>query len=497
MLFQCDRYLKFGTRLFESVETGILSRSGGSLVAAAVALFLMSPGAADAKRSSHHAATSHQSSAHHSGARGGGHSTSRHSRAVTVTHVNRHGRHSIIATQKHVRNGRAVHVSNHIVHHAPVSYPEPHAEHVQNANSLAGVYRLYDRGVNERLLGQYEQATKTLREASNAYTSSQRGLTLEAMIEYELGQAAEANNSYSLAADAYARSLRIKPNLIEAWVRLTSMLMRAGQPQAALSRARDSVASNPNDPRTHQILALVLDGNGLNADAKIERESAERLLRSRASMNYSDVPTGQNLEPVHVEPEPDKPEPEKPDSGAHAGEGSSMASPSDAGSGNVDTSSETEARRARQEEQWRLYQQEHGQASVSGANETELRRARQEEQWRIYQQQHRPGAESSSLRATDRRPFQSAPGGEFYRARVEPANKPNSTSIPSRRDSSDFPRGAGENVKTYTPDAQQNAGKPAPVAPTAATTAAPSKGTAADTTTKNKPSTDSIDDEMP
>jgi hypothetical protein len=62
-------------------------------------------------------------------------------------------------------------------------------------------------------------------------------------------------------------------------------LMRAGQPQAALSRARETVALNPNDPRAHEILALVLDKSGLADDAKNERDSAKRLVRSGSSVN--------------------------------------------------------------------------------------------------------------------------------------------------------------------------------------------------------------------
>jgi tetratricopeptide (TPR) repeat protein len=174
---------------------------------------------------------------------------------------------------------------------------------VQDNQGLANVYRLYDRGVNERIEGRYEQATKTLLEATNSYSSTKKGLTLEAMIDYELGQAAEANNNYSVAADAYTRSLRIKPNLVEAAVRLASMLMKAGQPQAALSRARDAVAINPMDPRAHQILALVLDKNGMSDAAKAENDTAMRLMRSGSSANTDPIDRTP-VEPTDQAPSP-------------------------------------------------------------------------------------------------------------------------------------------------------------------------------------------------
>ncbi len=445
MLSGCNRYLLDGFPSFLNMGSDLVRLSSRGFLAAVLAISCASSLPVQAKRHTtavtHHAATSHSSS-HHSS----------HSRATSsgrsATHVSRSkgrsGKHSIIATShKRGRHGKAVQVSNHVVHHvAPVEYPEPHADNVQNANSLANVYRLYDRGVNERLEGRSEQATKTLREASNSYSSAQRGLTLEAMIEYELGQAAEASNNLSIAADAYSRSLRIKPNLIEASVRLASMLMKAGQPQAALSRARDAVAMNPNDPRAHQILALILDNNGLSGDAKIERESADRLLRSNSSINYADVPIDTNVEPAHqpiTEPQ------STPGS-------SSTVNPDAVGGGNED-----ELRKARQEQQWKLYQQQHGE-TPQGANEDEIRKARQEQQWKLYQQQHGQTDRSNQRRTpdSDRRPFQSSSPtspGEFYRARVEPAGKPSSSPL-EKREFSEFSKDSA--TKTFTPNSNSS-----------------------------------------
>lgn len=428
-------------------SSGLIRSGIRGFLTAVVAISCAATLPVEAKRhATHHAATSHSTSpasSHHSSHNRAG-SSGRSSAHVSRSR-SRSGKHSIIATShksgKRGKHGRSVAVSNHVVHHAaPAAYPEPHAENVQNANSLANVYRLYDRGVNERLEGRYEQATKTLREASNSYSSAQRGLTLEAMIEYELGQAAEANNNLSIAADAYSRSLRIKPNLIEASVRLASMLMRAGQPQAALSRARDSVASNPNDPRAHQILALILDNNGLSGDAKIERESAERLLRSKSTINYPDVPT-ENVEPTRPPVTDQQPTDQQTEPT------STPANPE-----GLEGGDENEQRKIRQEQQWKLYQQQRGE-TPQGANEDELRKARQERQWKLYQLQHGQSDQSNQRRAdSDRRPFQSSSpnsAGEFYRARVEPAGKP--LNVLEKRETSDFAKDSA--TKTYTPNA--------------------------------------------
>lgn len=482
MLYGCNRYLSGVTCSFLNKRDSLHLLKGSFFAAAVLVLSLAATVPVQAKRSAHHSTASHHAA----------HSTTHvahtaRGRSASTVHVSRRGgKHSIIAvSHKHGRQSKHVQVSNHLVHHAAiVSYPEPHADNVQNANSLANVYRLYDRGVNERLMGLDAQATTTLRQASNAYSSAQRGLTLEAMIDYELGQAAEASNNFSVAADAYARSLRIKPNLIEASVRLTSMLMKAGQPQAALSKARDSVAMNPNDPRAHQILALVLDNNGLNADAKIERESAERLLRSRTSVNYADLPPVQNQEPVRQTTTRDgmgvdnssgessmnsstTTELNSSDTGATEGNGVSTGNGMGNGTAGV---------------------------GIGTAGETEQRRARQEEQWRIYQQQHGQSQSSSSRPNVERRPFQAAPtsGGEFYRARVEPANKP-SSNILEKRDSSDFPKGSSDAVKTYTPDAPKNSA--ANLSKTSSTD--PAKGSAVDAGgAKPQPPVEPVDNDV-
>jgi hypothetical protein len=226
---------------------------------------------------------------------------------------------------------RLLHVSHKPSHNQEeakeeAKIPEPVAPNTQDASSLTHVYRLYDEGLNARLSGNYELATRKLLEASNSYVSTKSGLTLEAMIDFELGQAAEAGGNVSVAADAYTRCLRIKPNLIEASFHLSSMLMKAGELKAALGRARETVAANPADPAAHELLALVLDKSGLGEDAKLERNKAQVLLHSQplpnpASAKHNQAPPIPAAEPakpetgdseVAPEEKETKPPPEQP-----------------------------------------------------------------------------------------------------------------------------------------------------------------------------------------
>jgi tetratricopeptide (TPR) repeat protein len=177
------------------------------------------------------------------------------------------------------------------------------AENVQDGGSLSHVYRLYDEGLNARLAGNYEEATKKLLAAATAYTSSKSGLTFEAMINFELGQAAESSGNVSVAADAYTRCLRIKPSFVDASVHLANMLMRAGEAKAALTQARETAVANPTDARAHELLGLVLDKNGFADDAKLERSKAEALLQRHALPNPASL-VHQAPVPEPVAPQP-------------------------------------------------------------------------------------------------------------------------------------------------------------------------------------------------
>lgn len=215
-------------------------------------------------------------------------SSAKHKSAKTTIVVKRKSgsarhSHSILRSARgHSRHQLHVAKKAKDVRPQPAAAAEPTAENVQDGSGLAHTYHLYDLGVNDRLAGRFEQATKELLEASNTYSSTKKGLTLEAMIDYELGQSAEASNNYSVAADAYTRCLRIKPTHVEAAIRLASMLMKQGESLVALNCAREAVQVNPDDPRAHQILALVLEKNGFADDARVERDRANRLLKAPA-----------------------------------------------------------------------------------------------------------------------------------------------------------------------------------------------------------------------
>ncbi len=148
----------------------------------------------------------------------------------------------------------------------------------------ASAYKLYDEGVNARLVGNYGISTKRLEAALDAldgttwYQKSGRPSTLQASIHFELGRTAEASGDMRLARDSYQRCLFIRPSFTPASVRLINLLALSGLLDMALSKARDAVRDNPTDPRAHLMLALILERRGEKSLAGRERSDARRLL---------------------------------------------------------------------------------------------------------------------------------------------------------------------------------------------------------------------------
>jgi len=130
---------------------------------------------------------------------------------------------------------------------------------------MAHAYSLYDAGANARLAGNYADAIDKLNQSArlfnnaNDYQHSGTSGTIESMVHFELGMAAEAAQDFGLARDSYQRCLIIRPNFTQASVRLVDMLARIGQGPLALAKAQEAVSANPSDPRSHLLLGLMLE----------------------------------------------------------------------------------------------------------------------------------------------------------------------------------------------------------------------------------------------
>lgn len=150
---------------------------------------------------------------------------------------------------------------------------------------MARAYRLYDEGINARLAGDYGTAVSKLKESydlfndARGYQRTGESSLQEALVHYELGQACEGQGNILSARDSYVRCLNIRPTMVDASVRLVSMLATAGQWQLALAKAQDAVRTNPTDPRVHQLMSLALGKTGHAEEARAEASKAQQMLR--------------------------------------------------------------------------------------------------------------------------------------------------------------------------------------------------------------------------
>ncbi len=174
-----------------------------------------------------------------------------------------------------------------------VSRPLPPSPELVAANqrressyqTMGQAYRLYDQGINLRMAGDYVQAVDKLSQSGRlfneirGYQRNGEASLAEAMVHYELGQAAEGQGDYLTARDSYFRCLNIRPSLVEASIRLVNLLASTGQWQLAIAKAQEAVRSNPQDPRAHMLMALTLSKSGHPQEAQNESAQAKQLLR--------------------------------------------------------------------------------------------------------------------------------------------------------------------------------------------------------------------------
>ncbi len=182
----------------------------------------------------------------------------------------------------------------------PPVEPKPlPASYEQESRLLGKVYSLRDRALNEEMRGNYGDAVKQLSQAveiSNQYYGGKPS-PAESQLYMELGKAAEEAGQDDLAKRSYGESLNRNPNCTDVRVRLAALLAKTGDPVGAAEQARKAVALDPDDPRAHHLLGLLLEKQGDLEAARAEKAKSKALLRA-----------GARHKPARLEPgaEPDK-----------------------------------------------------------------------------------------------------------------------------------------------------------------------------------------------
>ena len=134
---------------------------------------------------------------------------------------------------------------------------EPRA---RNYALLSRAYSLYDQGINDRLKGNFGAAVDKLTESSSLFDQARshqhsgNPSTLEAMVFYELGQAAEADGDFTLARDSYARCLKARPGYVEGYLHIANVLSTQGNLPLAMQWLKEGVTACPGDVRLNEML---------------------------------------------------------------------------------------------------------------------------------------------------------------------------------------------------------------------------------------------------
>jgi len=166
---------------------------------------------------------------------------------------------------------------------------------LRNYAILNSAYALYDRGVNERLKGNYGLSTDKLTEAAELIDQARsisrdgRPLTISATVFFELGQSAEADNDLSFARDSYVHAIKAKPNYVEAYLRLVNVLATDGKLRQALNWLKDGLRECPHDSRLNAMLTQL--GGYMGEDASDSDASAATPAAARDSA-ASPAPAG-------------------------------------------------------------------------------------------------------------------------------------------------------------------------------------------------------------
>jgi len=198
--------------------------------------------------------------------------------------------------------------------HPDVSHePKTGPEFEESSSKLTQIYSLYDQGTNQRILGDPQGALAHLRQAASlarAYYSrgyNNKNSSLEQVIHYDLGQAAEKARDLDQALEAYLYCLQLSPGNLDAAGRVVSILVQKGQLQAALRVAQNAVSAHPEDARARAFLAGVLTKMGNGTEASQEAEKSSQILKDTGELSPDE--TGSR------ESDPTKPKSEEPTPG--------------------------------------------------------------------------------------------------------------------------------------------------------------------------------------
>jgi Flp pilus assembly protein TadD len=148
---------------------------------------------------------------------------------------------------------------------------------------LSKSYKLRDQALNEQMRGDLGEAVRHLREAteiSGEYYQGERSPT-EATLYYDLAVAAEAAGQTDLAVQSYRQCIERNAKMPGVRVKLALLLAKQGETEEAMGEARKAADSDPEDPRPHHLMGLLLERKGDIVGARQEQDRSKALLDAK------------------------------------------------------------------------------------------------------------------------------------------------------------------------------------------------------------------------
>lgn len=147
--------------------------------------------------------------------------------------------------------------------------PSTTKEYFQDINNLGRAYALYDRGLNEYIVGDFGLASEHLSSAQQIFSATYgNNLPQQETFYYDLALAQEGTGNLEAAIESYKKSLSARVGFFDGYLALAQLYGRMGKWQEGQETVRRALDLRPDDPRANLICGLILEKQGQVEEAQ-------------------------------------------------------------------------------------------------------------------------------------------------------------------------------------------------------------------------------------
>lgn len=152
---------------------------------------------------------------------------------------------------------------------APETTPSTTKEFFQDVSNLGRAYAVYDRGLNEYMIGDYGLAAEHLGQAADIFSATYgQSLPQQETVYYDLALAQESAGNLDGAIASFKKSLSNQAGFFDGHLALAQLYGRMGNWQLGADSVKRALDLRPDDPRANLIYGLILEKQGQMLDAE-------------------------------------------------------------------------------------------------------------------------------------------------------------------------------------------------------------------------------------